>query len=156
MPGGQANCSRASRTGTCTPWRCAAPSDAVALRVSRSAARRLLQAVTQGMDSVTFTVHPEYQLTVAGGYELSAADRALLAAIGALLREGEFLHEVAQLLDATDAAGRRSADTQAKAEGRRPTASATVAAILAGLGGRARSTVAAPIILEAMKGTQRR
>ena len=127
---------------------------AVALRVSRSAARRLLQAVTQGMDSVTFTVHPEYQLTVAGGYELSAADRALLAAVGVLLREGQFLHEVAQLLDATDAAGRRSADTQAKAEGRRPTASATVAAILAGLGGRARSTVAAPILLEAMKGTQ--
>ena len=125
-----------------------------AWRVSRSAARRLLEAVTQGMADVTFTIHPECQLTVAGGYELSAADRELLAAIGALVREGEFLQDVVSLLDATDAACRRSADTQARAEGRRPTPYGVVATVLVGLGGTARSTVAAPIILEAMNLTR--
>ena len=99
-------------------------------------------------------MHPEYELTVTGGYQLSIANRALLAAIGALQREGNFLHDVAQLLDATDAACRRSADDQAKAEGRRPTVSAVVATVLVGLGRAARSTVAAAIILEAMGGTQ--
>jgi hypothetical protein len=126
----------------------------IARQVSRSAARRLLGAVTQAMDDVTFTIHPEYQLTVAGGYELSAADRELLAAIGSLVREGEFLQEVVSLLDATDAACRRSAHTQAKAERRRPTPSGFVATVLAGLGGVARSTVPAPIILEAVNLTR--
>jgi len=71
-----------------------------------------------------------------------------------LLREGEFLQEVARLLDATDAACQRSADVQAKAEGRRPTVSAIVAAVHAGLGATARSAVAAPIIFEAMNLTR--
>ena len=124
----------------------------IARQVSRSAARRLLGAVTQAMDDVTFTIHPEYQLTVAGGYELSAADRELLAAIGSLVREGEFLQEVVSLLDATDAACRRSAHTQAKAERRRPTPSGFVATSPGRAGGGvARSTVPAPIILEAVR-----
>jgi hypothetical protein len=123
-----------------------------AARVSVAAARRLLHDVTEAMDSVTFTIQPEYELLVAGGYELSAADRALLTAVGALVREGGSLNDVVALLDATDTACRRSADAQAKAERRRPTPSASVAAVLVGLGRTARSTVAASIILAAMQG----
>ena len=122
-------------------------SGAAATRAARLAAHQLLQAVTHGLASVTFKVHPEYQLSVAGGHELSAADRALLAATGALAREGLFLPEVMQLLDATDTACRRSAQAQARSEGLRPTVSAMVATVLAGIGGTARSQVAAAIIL---------
>ena len=118
-----------------------------AARAARLAAHQLLQSVTQGLAGVTFTVRPEYQLSVAGGHELSAADRALLAATGALAREGLFLPEVMELLDATDAACRRSAEAQARSEGLRPTASAVVATVLRGLGGNARSEVAAVTIL---------
>jgi hypothetical protein len=51
-----------------------------ARQVSRSAARRLLGAVTQAMDDVTFTIHPEYQLTVAGGtHDLTAEHRTFAA-----------------------------------------------------------------------------
>jgi len=84
---------------------------------------------------------------VTGGHELSAADRALLAATGVLAHEGLFLPEVMQLLDATDAACRRSAQAQARSEGFHPPASVTVATVLAGIGGTARSEVAAAIIL---------
>jgi hypothetical protein len=118
-----------------------------AARAARLAAHQLLQSVTQGLAGVTFTVRPEYQLSVAGGHELSAADRALLAATGALAREGLFLPEVMELLDATDAACRRSAEAQARSEGLRPTASVVVATVLRGLGGNARSEVAAVTIL---------
>jgi hypothetical protein len=122
-------------------------SGAASTRATRLAAHQLFQAVTQRLASVTFTVHPEYQLSVAGGHELSAADRALLAATGALAREGLFLPEVMQLLDATDTACRRSAQAQARSEGMRPPASVMVATVLAGIGGMARSQVAAAIIL---------
>jgi len=122
-------------------------SGAAATRAARLAAHQLLQSVTRGLASTTFTVRPEYQLSVAGGRKLSAADRALLAAAGALARESLFLPEVMQLLDATDAACRRSAEAQARFEGRRPPASAVVATVLAGTGGNARSQVAAAIIL---------
>jgi hypothetical protein len=127
---------------------------ATAHRVSQSAASRLLQAVTQGMGSTLYTIHPEYELIVVGGYELSETDRAMLAAVGALLHEGEFLQDVAALLDATDAACWRSADAQAKVERRRPKASTSVAAVLVGMSGTARSSVAASIIFESMNGTQ--
>ena len=118
-----------------------------AARAARLAAHQLLQSVTQGLAGVTFTVRPEYQLSVAGGHELSAADCALLAATGALAGEGFFLPEVMELLDATDAACRRSAEAQAQSEGLRPTASVVVATVLTGMGGNARSEVAAAIIL---------
>ncbi len=116
-------------------------------RAARAAAHRLLLSVTQGLADMTFTVRPEYQLSVAGGRKLSAADRALLAATGALAREGLFLPEVMELLDATDAACRRSAEDQARSEGRRPLMSVMVATVLTGMGGNARSEVAAAIIL---------
>ncbi|MGA2830820.1 MAG: hypothetical protein ABSF03_32445, partial [Streptosporangiaceae bacterium] len=118
-----------------------------ATRAALLAAPQLLQEVTQGLDSVTFTVRPEYQLSVAEGRKLSAADLALLTATGALAREGLFLPEVMRLLDATDVACRRSADAQARSEGLRPPASVMVATVLTGMGGSARSEVAAAIIL---------
>jgi hypothetical protein len=124
-------------------------SGAAATRAARLAAHQFLQAETHRLASVTFTVRPEYQLSVTGGHELSAADQALLAATGALAHEGLFLREVMQLLDATDIACRRSAQTQARSEGLRPTASTTVATVLAGIGGAARSQVPAAIILAA-------
>ena len=118
-----------------------------ATRAARLAAHQLLEEVMQGLSRLTFTVHPEYQLSVTGGHELSAADRALLAATGVLAREGLFLPEVVQLLDATDTACRRSAQAQSRSEGLRPSASAMVATVLAGIGGTARSDVPAAIIL---------
>jgi hypothetical protein len=129
-------------------------SGSAAARASHATAHQLLQAVTQEMTNVTFTVGAEYAFAVTGGYELTAADRSLLTAIGALLREREYLPEVALLLDATDAACRRSADIQARSTGRRPTAAGMVATVLVGLGRDARSTVAAAILLEAMNLTR--
>ena len=93
-------------------------SGGAATRAARLATHQLLRSVTQGLGGVTFTVRAEYQLSVSGGRKLSAADRALLAAAGALAREGLFLPEVMELLDATDAACRRSAEAQARSEGR--------------------------------------
>lgn len=122
-------------------------SGGAATRAARVAAHQLLRSVTQGLDGVTFTVRAEYQLSVAGGREFSAADRALLAAAGALAREGLFLPEVMELLDATDAACRRSVEAQARSEGRRPPVSLVVATVLRGMGGNARSEVAAAVIL---------
>jgi hypothetical protein len=52
-----------------------------------------------------------------------------------------------ELLDATDAACRRSAEAQARSEGRPPPISVVVATVLTGMGGNARSQVAAAIIL---------
>lgn len=121
-------------------------------RVAAFAAHDVLRDLTAAMDSTTFTIHPEYELMVAGGRDLSAADCALLTAIGALVPEGELLQEAVSLLDATDAACWRSADVLAQAERRRPTASGMVATVLVGLGGTARSTVAAAIILASMSG----
>jgi hypothetical protein len=124
-------------------------SGAAPTRAARPAAHRLLQSVTQGLAGVTFTVRPEYQLSIAGGRELSAADRALLSAIGALAREGMFLPEVLELLDATDAACQRSAEARARSGGRRTPVSVMVATVLTAMGGGARSEVAAAIILAA-------
>jgi hypothetical protein len=118
-----------------------------ATRAARPAAHQLLQSVTQGLVGVTFTVRPEYQVSITGGRELSAADRALLSAVGALAREGLFLPDVMEILDATDAACRRSAEAQARSEGRRPAKSVMVATVLAGMGGNARTEVAAAVIL---------
>jgi len=118
-----------------------------ATRAAHLAAHQLLQSVTQGLASVTFTIHPEYQLSVVGGHGLSAADRALLAATGALVREGLFLPEVIDLLDATDVACRRSAEASARSEGFWPPTSVVVATVLTGMGNSARAEVAAAIIL---------
>jgi hypothetical protein len=116
-------------------------------RTVRIAALDLLGFLTQEMEHTSLEVHPEYQLEVSGGHELSHSDGALLAAIGVLVFQGEFVHQAAALLDATDAACRRSADEQAR-RGRRPPWSTIVATVLVGFGD-ARSRVAAAIILDA-------
>ena len=67
---------------------------------------------------------------MAGGYELKQADCALLSGIGALAAEGRFTEEIAALLDSTDAACRKSADLQKRAEGQKPSRSLTVSAVL--------------------------
>lgn len=121
----------------------------VAARVARSSALELLRSITSGMDHTTFTIRNEHELQVSGGHEVSDAEHALLAAVGALVFHGQFVEEVIALLGATDAACRRSADAQA-ATRTRPPASAVVAAVLTGLSS-ASAKVAARTILEACK-----
>lgn len=121
----------------------------VAAGVAQSSARELFRSITSGMDHTIFTVRNEYELQVSGGHEVSDAEHALLAAVGAQVFYGQFVEEVVALLDATDAACRRSADAQA-ATGTRPTASAVVSAVLIGLSS-ASAKVAARTILEACK-----
>lgn len=121
----------------------------LAARVGRSAALRLLAAVTEGLRDATFTVHSPYEVSITGGYEISEDDGELIAAVGALAFQGQFVREVAVLLDATDTACRRSADVQARRE-RRPSVSTIVSAVVAGVSS-ARTKVAASIILEACK-----
>jgi hypothetical protein len=101
-----------------------------AQRAARASAVRLLVAVTNGLEHTTFTVRSAYEAATSGGYELSEADGALLLGVGALAAEGWFTEEIAAVLDATDAACRRSADLQQRAEGKRPSKSEIVSAVL--------------------------
>lgn len=121
----------------------------VAARVTRSSALELLTSITSGMERTTFNIRNEYELQVSGGYEVSDPEYALLAAVGALVFQGQFVQEVVALLDATDAACRRSTDAQATVV-TKPPASAVVAAVFVGLSS-ASAKVAARIILEACK-----
>jgi hypothetical protein len=119
-----------------------------AAEAGRMAARRLLRAATQGVADATFTVRSQFELSMTGGYQLSDADRALLAAIGTLVSYGEFLPEVADLLDATDAACQRTINAAVE-EGNGPAISEVVSAVMVGSSGR--SDVAAHIIYEAAR-----
>jgi energy-coupling factor transporter ATP-binding protein EcfA2 len=103
----------------------------VADRVVRSSALDLLRSIASGLGSTTFTIHNEYEVHISGGHEVSDIEHALLAAVGALVIRGHFVQEVVALLDATDAACRRSADLQATT-GERLSTSVMVSAILAG------------------------
>jgi hypothetical protein len=120
---------------------------AVAARVARSSALELLRSITSGMESTTFTIRNAYEVDVAGGYEVSASEHALLTAVGAVVVQGQFVQEVVALLDATDAACRRSADVQAT-RGTRPDVSTMVAAVQAGPSGTS-TNVAARTLQEA-------
>jgi hypothetical protein len=114
-----------------------------------AAAHQLLRAVTEGMADTTFTVQSQFELSATGGYQLSAGDRALLSAIGTLVGYGEFLPEVAALLDATDAACQRTIDAPVEEETKRPAISEVVSAVM--VGSSDRLDVAAHIISEAVR-----
>jgi nuclease-like protein len=100
----------------------------LAARVVRSMALDVLRKTTEDLIGTAFIVEPDYRLRVIGGCRLSQSDMALLSAVGAFTFHGDFLDEVVALLDATDAACRRSSED---AE-REPTASYLVATV--GLG----------------------
>jgi hypothetical protein len=102
----------------------------LAQRTAEDAAARLLASVTSGLTTTTFTIRGQFDATFTGGHELSEADCALLRTVGALAIDIRFIKEIAALLDATDEACRRSADLQERTEGKKPSASARVAAIL--------------------------
>ncbi|MBB2742901.1 UNVERIFIED_ORG: hypothetical protein FHR35_002723 [Microbispora rosea subsp. rosea] len=121
-----------------------------AAQVTKSAARDLLRAVTQGMNGAHIYVHSQFELTATGGYELSGADRALLAAVGALVRYGYFLEEVIALLDATDEVCRRSTEARASDEQQKLPLSTIVSAALIGINS-GNQKIAAAIILEACR-----
>ncbi|WP_337824685.1 NERD domain-containing protein [Amycolatopsis sp. A1MSW2902] len=118
---------------------------ALAAQVVRPAALSMLGTVTETMADATFAVGPEYRLTVTGGHQISDRDGKLLAAVGRLVRQGHFVDEVVTLLDATDAACRRSVGEQPGVG--EPSPSDVVAAVLVGLG-PANVAVAARIILD--------
>ncbi|WP_319463027.1 NERD domain-containing protein [Micromonospora sp. RTP1Z1] len=122
---------------------------ALAARVTREATVRLLDDVTRGLEQTTFTVPSEYKVEVVGGHRVTANDLALLSMVGIAVLRGHFVAEVARLLDATDAACRRSFAAQGAA-GKQPSMSTIVSAVLFGLG-NARRDVAAAIIIEACR-----
>lgn len=99
-------------------------------RTVRDTAVRLLATATDGLAATTFTIHSQYEATITGGYQLTEADCALLSAVGALPAEGQFTMEIAALLDTTDAACGRSAGAQQRAEGKKPSPSLIVSAVL--------------------------
>jgi hypothetical protein len=104
----------------------------LAQRTAEEAGLRLLETVTSGLADTTFTIQSQFEATMTGGYELTEADSALLSAIGELAGDGRhFTEEITALLDAMDAACRRSADMQQRTEGRRPSPSLVVSAMLA-------------------------
>jgi hypothetical protein len=117
-------------------------------QAARAAAKRLLDEITASMTEVVFTIPDNVTLTVAGGRELSYADRALLASIGLCVRGGEFVRQVLSLLDATDEACHGSADAQEAQTRLRPSASDIVSAVLTGFTETARVQVAVAIILD--------
>ena len=119
-----------------------------AAEAAKTAAHRLLPTVTEGMADTTFTVRSQFELSVTGGYQLSDADRALLAAIGTLVGYGRFIPEVTALLDATDAACQRTIDAAVEMEEKRPGISEVVSAVM--VGGDC-SDVAARIITQAVR-----
>jgi hypothetical protein len=122
-----------------------------AQRAAEASAAGVLTAVTSGLADTTFTIRSQFEATVAGGHELSEADRALLSGIGAVAAEGRFTAEITTLLDATDAACRRSADLQQHAEGRRPSRSMTVSAVLEPTFGGPQPGSAASVLLNAAR-----
>ena len=124
-----------------------------ARRAAETAARDLLHAATTALPETVFTFH-DAQLTVAGGRRLAQNDQNLLAAIGALACEGQYLPEVVGLLDATDIACQRSADIQEAAEGQRPSAWAVAAAIHPSYISDAHAQVAAGIVLRSARWAQ--
>ena len=126
----------------------------VAKRMAKDAAGRLLDRATRALVTTIFTIHGQFDVSVTGGYELSEGDHALLCAIGARLGDGEFVEEVAALLDATDAACQRSADQQARAGEQRPAASLIVSAVLGPFTPPSGCQVAALIVLDAVKMTR--
>ncbi|NYF58812.1 NERD domain-containing protein [Micromonospora purpureochromogenes] len=119
-------------------------------RATRTAVRHSLEQATSSQATTTLLIHPEHELLVSAGHKLSPSDRALLSAAGSRLRKGELVDEIVSLLDATDAACRRSADTQARTEKRRPTPTAVVATVLVGMGSD-RTEVAAWHVLESCR-----
>ena len=102
----------------------------LAQRTVRDAAAGLLARATSGMATTTFTIRSQFDAAMAGGYQLTEADCALLAAVGTVAADGQFTREITALLDATDAACERSADMEQGEEGRKPSPSATVSAVL--------------------------
>lgn len=118
-----------------------------ARQAAQAAAHEILEAVTSGMPEAVFTFHDHTELTVTGGRRLADADQNLLAAIGALVTEGQYLAEATAVLDATDAACQRSADLQEAREGQRPSAWAVAAAVHPGYISDARAQIAAAIVL---------
>jgi hypothetical protein len=102
----------------------------LALRTVRDAAARLLATITDELPTTTFTIHDQFEATIVGGSQLAEADNALLSAVGTLAAEGYFTREIAALLDSTDAACERSADIQQYAEGKKPSPSLIVSAVL--------------------------
>ncbi len=122
-----------------------------ALRAARASADDLLRAAASGMRETVFTFQDAMELTVTGGRCLSDADRNLLAAVGALVCEGQYLPEVITLLDATDAACQRSAVLQEARQGQRPPASALAATIHPGIESETRSRIAASAILRSAR-----
>ena len=122
-----------------------------ARQAAQAAARELLEAVTSAMPETVFTFYDHTELTVTGGRRLADADQNLLAAIGALVTEGQYLNEATALLDATDAACQRSADLQEAREGQRPSAWAVAAAVHPGYISDARAQIAAAIVLRSAR-----
>jgi hypothetical protein len=120
-----------------------------AAEAAEAAARALLEAVTEALAGTTFTVQSQFELTVTGGYQLSAGDRALLSAVGASVSYGEFLPEVMALLDATDVACQRTIDSAGEDGTNRPGISDVVSAVM--VGGSGSSDVAAHIINEGVQ-----
>jgi hypothetical protein len=135
-------------------WALSGDAGRAARQAAHTAARRLLEAVTTQMPDTVFTFHDQLQLTVTGGRRLSGADRNLLAAVGALVCEGEYIPEVVALLDATDAACQQSASLQEAREGQRPPASAIASAIHPAIIDDSRSKIAATTILRAARNTE--
>jgi hypothetical protein len=82
------------------------------------------------MATTTFTIRSQFDAAMSGGYQLTEADCALVAAVGTVAADGQFTREITALLDGTDAACERSADTQQDEEGRKPSPSETVSAVL--------------------------
>src|SRR5258708_1705642 len=121
-PAGPASCWPRWRTGSCTSWRYPAAPGGPPGRQRKPPPTKILEAVTSGMPEAVFTFHDHTELTVTGGRRLADADQNLLAAIGALVTEGQYLAEAIAVLDATDAACQRSADLQEAREGQRPSA----------------------------------
>lgn len=120
-------------------------------QAARAYGRELLEAVTSGIRETVFSFRGEIELTMTGGRRLSDADQNLLAAVGALTCEGQYLAEVIALLDATDAACQRSARLQEAREGQRPSARAVSAAIHPGYSSDTRSQIAAAIVLRSAR-----
>ena len=116
-------------------------------RTVRAAAEDLLARVTAGLASTVFNVPNPYQLNVTGGHELLKSEQALIAAVGIMVFHGELVDAAVTLLDATDAATRRSASTDISGPG--PTSTEIVSAVLAGPYNPTVTAPAARILLDA-------
>ncbi|GLY38822.1 hypothetical protein Amsp01_048460 [Amycolatopsis sp. NBRC 101858] len=110
----------------------------LAARVVRSMATDLIGRATDDLTDTAFAFEPDYRLRVSGGRPLSPPEAALFAAVGAFTFHGEFLDEVVALLDATDAACRRSCEAADPV----PAISYVVATVFIGMGGASESVAA--------------